>query len=333
MPEYQIDRFHNMLIIGYSDKKAPGEIKYFNTTQECMKYYGADNTISKCYETAKIMGAPNIFTCCFHSYTDFTDIVEVLQQYDFTYICPVDIYVSEYYNNPYRNNRKTFYVQYLLEQMQNQNNSIVIATDKHASLYKDLDAYLSDMSSKLYELKQSFYTDNANLHNFLFVDNNLKSEEWANVILAAMFCVTDIPDYPSYDDLGDTVFHIERWDVPDEQIYFQDHHIKHTSVENLLNLAPIGLTKICVIDRILKYMARSLDFSEFIGRLYSAYQVSLIEKKLQTYMDEWKGWILDKYEIGKTEVRPDVIGTMRIVLHYTVWPKGTTESYQGEVVI
>lgn len=327
-----VDRNHNMLIIGKSTTRSAGQLQYFETADACDNYYGSDSTISKYFRVANNMGVEDIFTVSFSTYTDFMNIVELLQQYDFTYIAPVDIYASEYYNNPYRNNRKTYYLQYLVEQTKGRCNSTFLVTDKHASLYEDIDAFITDMSSILSSFKNAF-AKNSDRASIIFVDNNLENYEWANAILAAMLCIADIPEYPTSEVIGNAIFEIDPVDISDEQVYFKNHTLGSTSVENLLNLADKGLIKLVVVNKILKYMARTMDFDEFIGKLYSAYQKLLIQKKLEEYLTLWDDWIIYDYEIESVTSRAFSDGTVHITLRYTVWPKGTTESYTGEVVI
>lgn len=69
-----------------------------------------DSTITKSYYTAKFLGVPTIFTMSYRNYSDFTAISSIFQQNDFGYIVPVDIYLFEYYNNPYRGNIRTYYL-------------------------------------------------------------------------------------------------------------------------------------------------------------------------------------------------------------------------------
>jgi hypothetical protein len=327
-----LDLDHTLVLIGECTERASACIQCFDNYTSCAKYYGEDNTISKSYFIAQTMGVTDILTISYSNIEDISNIADVLQQYDFTYICLLDILASEYFNDPYKNNKRTFYAQYILEQMHNNNNSIVIATDKHASLYEDMDAFIDDMSFKLSEIKKSFIPG-INLRNFIFVDNNLKDYEWANVILASMLCIVDIPEYPSYPNIGNAVFDIDACDIHDEQIYFKTNTLLPTTAENLLNISDTGITKVIVLDRIVKYIERSLDFSDFIGKLYSAYQRDAIKKRLKQYLDSWNGWLIYKYTIDSVETQGNPDGTMRIILRYTIWLRGTTESYGGEVVL
>lgn len=327
-----IDRNHNMLILGKSETRAAGQLQYFETISACEKFYGNNSTIASCFRAAKTIGVTDVFTVSFSTYTDLMNIVQLLQQYEFTYIAPVDILTSEYYNNPYRNNKRTYYLQYLMEQIDGKTDSTFLVTDKHASLYEDIDAFINDMSEIVFRFKNSF-TKNSIRANCIFVDNNLERYKWANVILAAMLCISDIPEYPVYDNLGPAIFDIDSADTTDEQVYFKNNTLIPTSVENLLNLADRHLIKIVVINKILKYIARNMDFSEFIGKLYTPYQRTAIQKKLQQYLNLWNGWIIYRYTIDSITSKAFSDGTVHITMRYTVWPKGTTEAYTGEVVI
>lgn len=321
-----------MLILGKSDR-SPAVLKYFETYEACHAYYG-DGTISDAYYTARFIGAPHIFTMSFQKYSDLTQCADILKQQDIAYIVPVDLFASEFYNNPYRGNVKTYYVQYLLEQMQDLNSSVLIVTDKKADLYKDMPSFVTDMSGKITALKKAFRS-NVDLSRFVFTDNNLESYDWANVILAAALCIADIPDYPQITDvsIGNAVWEISHPDIPDEQVYFQNHYLIPTSIENLLNFAPASDIKLVPVFRILTYISRELDFSQFLGKFYSDYQKAKIKDRLTKYMEGWVGWIIDDYTIESVSVEQTQPNAVRVVLRYKVQPKYTAEWFQGEVVL
>lgn len=296
-----------------------------------------DSTITKSYYTAKFLGVPTIFTMSYRNYSDFTAISSIFQQNDFGYIVPVDIYLSEYYNNPYRGNIRTYYLQYLWEQLPYDSNNIILATDKHASLYEDMDAFLTDMSGKILSLKQHVLPS-VNLRNFIMVDNNLKDCNWANLIVASLLAVSDIPDYPKIPEgltISDPIFTIAPIDVTDEQVYFAKHTGNTITIENLLNFDVKGVTKPVIVDKILRYMMRTFDFQEFLGKPYSEVRRVKIQRKLQDYLEEWKDYILVDYKIDSVsaEYDPKVPGTVRIICRYRVQPKNTIEWYRGEIIL
>lgn len=324
-----IDLNKTLVIIGKSEDTPPGVLKYFESEQELLAYYKKPNTITRYWSMCKRWGVPYVFTISFNSVSELSDVAEILRDHDFGYAALVDVTAGEFYTDPYENGKVIFYCQYLVDQFTGFNNTIVLTSDKHARVYKNLDLFLSDMSMKCSRIKIHLQGDRRNL---LFVDNNLVYYDWANVVLAAALILSDIPDYPRL-SFGPTVFHIESCDVSDEQIYFRDHYDRDTTVENLLNFEERGLTKIVVIDKILKYISRGMDFTDFIGKNYTKYQLRLIEKRLKEYLKRWTGYVIYKYTIDSISAAPDKIGCVKIHLRYTVWPKGTTESYSSEVTL
>ena len=332
-----VDINHNMLIIGYCNIRTPSVIQCFLSAEECSDWYGENNTITQCYKDAKNIGAEYIFTVSYNKYSDLSTIVDLLQSYDFTYICPVDIYASDHFTNPYKNQKTTFYVQYILEQMHRTNNSIVITTDKLASLYEDMDAFISESSTIISNLKVAMESSVV-LNNFIYVDNMLKDYTWANVILAATLCVSDIPIYPISNLFGETVYDIDKMDINDEQVYFRMNYPYNqnisTTIENLVNFNPKSINKPVIVDRILKYIARELDFTSFLGKPFTEYRKILIKQYLENYLKQWVGYIINDYKItGIEEKKNEVAGAVSIYLYYEIQPKMTKEWYKDVRVI
>lgn len=331
------DPNHSLLILGQSDTRGAAIVKRFNNYDEVAEYYGEDSTITKAYYDAKFIGVETIFTMAYNVYSDFTNIANVLSQNDFGYIAPVDIYISQDYNNPYRGNIRTSYLQYLLEQMPYGSNNIFVVTDKHASLYEDMDAFVNDMHDKIMTLK-NYILGTANKRNLIYVDNNLKDYEWANVIVASLLAISDIPDYPEVPDeitIGKPIFTIAPIDINDEQVYFANHTDNKVTVENLLNFDVKGTLKPVVVDKIIRYMMRQFDFREFIGKPYNELRRVRIKTKLREYLEDWKGYILANYEIDSVSAEYDRKhpGTVRIICRYRVQPKNTIEWYRGEITL
>lgn len=331
------DPNHSILIIGQSDIRGVGIVKEFDTYEACAAYYGSDSTVSKAYATAKFLGVPKIYTTVYHVYSDFTALVNVISQNDFGYIVPVDIYISQDYNNPYRGNIRTSYLQYLLEQMPYDSNNIFVVTDKHASLYEDIDAFLDAMRGNIARLK-SRLLQSVNLRNLIYVDNNLVDYEWANVIVGSLLAISDIPNYPEVPidkSIGDPIFTIAPIDVSDEQVYFAKHADGSVSIENLLNFDAKGTLKPVVVDKIIRYMLRIFDFHEFLGKPYNELRRVRIQNKLKDYLENWVGYIIAEYAIDSVTAEYDAKhpGTVRILCRYRVRPKNTIEWYRGEIIL
>lgn len=331
------DPNHSVLIIGQSDIRGTGIIKQFDRYEDVADYYGKDSSITEAYYNAKFIGVPTIFTTVFSKYSDFTNLVTILNQNDFGYIAPIDIYISQNYNNPYRGNIRTSYLQYLLEQMPYSSKNIFIVTDKHASLYEDMDAFVTDMHDKIKTLKNNILST-ANRRNLIYVDNNLSEYKWANVVAASLLAISDIPDYPTVPDtlsIGEAIFTIAPIDITDEQVYFAEHVNNTVSIENLLNFDDKGTVKPVVVDKIVRYMSRQFDFHEFIGKPYNELRRVRIKNKLTEYLEDWKDYILKDYKIDSVTAEYDKTnpGTVRIMCRYQIQPKNTIEWYNGVLTI
>lgn len=323
----------NMLILGYAKDKMPAIIHKFSTIEECISYYGEKNTISEAYNIAKKFTNADIFTISFSQYSDFSTIVDVISKQHFTYIVPVDIYISEYYNDPHKGNEKTFYIQYLLEETPFNLDSVFVTTDKHAKLYETQEDFISDMSNKILQFKKNLRKE-SNMRNLIFVDNILENYSWANVCLAAAICDTPIIEYPdAREDFGKSIFQIDAVDIADEQVYFKNNYLINTSIENLLNFDKKGSLKVVAVDRIIRHIYHNIDFTDYVGTFYSKYKELKIKESLIRSLESLKGVLIYDYKIDSISAESTQPNTINIVIYFSVWIKNCIEWYHGKVII
>jgi hypothetical protein len=120
-------------------------IVYADKYKEVLKEYG-DSELTSAFKTLKDLGAPYVFLCNCRENYDYLDMAETLRANDFTYIVPISLNMSEEFDDP-KTERRISYIEYMLEKIGRVNNSVFLVTDKHASLYEDIDAFISDMNS------------------------------------------------------------------------------------------------------------------------------------------------------------------------------------------
>jgi len=126
--------------------------------------------------------------------------------------------------------------------------------------------------------------------------------------------------YPVY-NFGEAYFLLDQFENIGNWAYFQNHNIRTTTVENLLNFKVGGPDKIVFIARILKIMKRQLDFSEFIGKQYTEYRRLGIETKLNDYLEVLVNELIYDYDIKSvTAYRNPEPMTVDVENTFDVWP-------------
>lgn len=326
MPSTVINKHKNMLIIGKgANDFALKEVALATNYDKVLEQYG-DSDLTKAYKAAADIGAPYIYLMNVQKDQDYFDVLEVLKQNDFTYIVFCSLVLSDTFQKVNDGGQIHYFFSYYLGYMGLNHRSVILVTDKHASLYEDIDSYLDEMNS----IQTQFVnhcSSRANLQNIIFVANNLEDYEKANVPLAAALCASDIADYPTSDSFGKAIFDIDSWDNPGDMAYFKSHTVRETTIENLLNFdQDYEPEKIVYVNRILKCLAREMDFTEFKGTLYSAYQKDLFEQKLTKYMDSVIGTLIKDYQIESINVYKDDPGTVIMLARIVVLPLNCLET-------
>lgn len=320
MANVSVNKHTNMLIIGkggtnYERK----QIVYATKYKDVYKAYG-DSDLTEAFVTAKNFGAPYVFLMnCRHNY-DYLDISTVLKATDFSYIVPVSLLLSDEFDDP-KTERKISYVEYLLEQIGSVNDSVFIVTDKKSNLYEDVDAFIHDMNTVADTFKRKRRSP-AVRENVIFIANNLIDYNMSNVPLAAALCTTPINDYPQA-GFGKADFLLDQWEDIGNWAYFQNHTVRNTTVENLLNFENTGNPlKIVFISRIIKMLKRELDFSEFIGKQYTEYRRLSIRNKLEDYLNNLMNNVLYDYNIKVVKPYRDAVEPMSVNVRnvFDIWP-------------
>ncbi len=320
-----INKNYSMLIIGNAASNyAVNKIEYYESPKVVKELYGTCD-LTDAFTLAKNIGAPHVFICNMKVKNDYLEMIKVLEYHDFTYIVPIDIFFSDYFFDTERNNSSITYSKYMLEKISLMTDSTIMMTDKHASLYENIDDYLEDMKKIIVDFKARL-PSNLNNKNLCFVANNLADHKFSNVLLASALSASNADQYPRY-NFGKTVFDIDNTDVKEnELIYFKSHHDSETTVENLLNFnKKIEPEKLVMIDRIVKFIKRSLDLSHFHGKPMTVYQKLRIERVLIEKFDSFKDFIIRAYKINSIEMIKEDAGAGIIIVEADIWPINSTE--------
>lgn len=325
MAKLLINKHNNMLLVGKAATSyGRGEIIYSESYDDVLEQYG-ESSLVNAFKTAKDFGAPYVFLLNVQNDQDYFGCIDMLKQNDFTYVVFTDLLLSNTFQDTNNGGKVHSYYAYLLGSMSRYHNSTFIVTDKHASLYEDIDAFLDEMTTVQTKFLNRC-SEKANLENIIFVANNLEDFDMANVPLAALLCVTDINKYPTSTNLGNAIFRIDQWDGPGDMAYFRSDSARETTVENLLNmLRAYNPEKIVFIDRILKYLQREMDFTEFKGRMYTAYQKLLFSQKLTQYLNSVKDYVIKDYEIENILVYNGTPGTVTLMSKINIQPVNCLE--------
>lgn len=294
MSTVTVSKHTSILLLGKGATSSYMKQIVFGTNYQNVYETFGDSDLTTAYKHLSDLGCTSIFLMNLRYNSDYLTIAETLKQHDFAYIVPVSILISDKFDDP-ATERKLSYIEYLLEYIGDTNESVFVVTDKHASAYEDIDAYLGAMNTLSDDIEYNIRIP-AHGENLVFVANNLYNYEMANVPLVASFCTNDASVYPS-SDFGPAVFEIDEYEQVGNYAYFRNHEVRPTTVENLLNYKLSGPDKLVFVQRILKIIKRELDFYEFVGKQYTEYQRLAIQNKLQVYLSAMTGKYLCNFNI------------------------------------
>ena len=131
------DRKNSILIVGVgATNKHYNDIVKPESKKEMIDTFG-DCQLTDSYIRALDFGASGIYVMNIEKMHDYISASYLISQFDFTYIVPIDVRLSDFYYDPTVNkNKKTYYIQRLMESLYlTGSSSTVITTDDHADLY------------------------------------------------------------------------------------------------------------------------------------------------------------------------------------------------------
>ena len=191
--------------------------------------------------------------------------------YDFDYFIPIDIYLSDKFYNPITN-KEQYYAEYFLEQFALVNSlTTTIMTERHASLYKDFDQYISTMTKIETEFKEEFEHEKSvfleqNGNNLNFVYNNLNNIPFSNVVFGALYVIRDYAKYLSPLSGVSVVFDLDYNDIQGlRAMYFKtNYYAGNTTLENPMNFRTSNdIYANALIDDVIKRAIKSIDLEKY----------------------------------------------------------------------
>ncbi len=290
-----IDKHRTILLIGNAQTKYKvGQVSYFTSVPHMAKAYGSCE-ISESFALLKSFDCPHVFVYNTGGDRDLSGLATAIRDYDFTYVVPVDIKLSDSYYD--RSEGKELLVcGTLLNAIGPYGLSTIIMTDNSASLYEDVDTYLKEMT--VLESRISGYLANARSgHNLIFVGDVLTAG-MTHVRLAASMCMTSIQNYPGISEEWETVFDIDILDVGRHSLVYFRRRMGRTTIENLVNFhEKLSPERMADVDRVLKYIIRELDFSSYQGVTYSDSVRLKAEAYLRGFLQRQVGVTLESFDI------------------------------------
>lgn len=266
--------------------------------------YGENSDLTIAYEQAyDITETLNIFMVNCQTTSDYVNIIDDLIQYDFTFIVPIGIYLSDTFYDPVTQKTQSF-VFYYLEKLNNANSlTSLIMTDKHAELYEDIDDYLLKTKKAWNSLKRKIgvlplLTKYGS--NLIITLNMLKDVKYSNVILSAILASCNLPNYPESIDYT-PVYDLDTNDLTGlgDFVYYKYNYLtESTAVENLVNCRAVrDIYKNELIDIIIKKIIKVIDLNEYKGKLYNAYTKLQISNKITNTLKPYTNKLFKSYEL------------------------------------
>lgn len=322
-----VNRHKNMLILAEAaNDYRLNEIVYYDAVETVKSLYGQSD-LYEAFKAAKDIGAPHVFLANINSKEDYIDMIDVIQHYDFTYIVPIGVKFSDSFYNPDLERPMT-YSELYAEHIGQTCSSIILMTDHHANLYEDVDHFLDDMGIKIDTFKSVAQRALQYGRCIGFVANNLADYKYANVAVAASLCATVLSSYPTY-DFGDAVFDIDDFDIGGrELIYFKNNLLTTTSIENLKNFRmDLDAAKLINVDRVIRFIERELDLSDYRGKFYTEYVKLKIYNLLTEFFEGIMNDAIRSYQITSVEFVRTSPSAGTIVNTFSIAPINSLEEF------
>lgn len=319
----KFDTSNSMLIIGKGVSEFKNKEIIKADSIESVEYmYGEISELTSAYKEALSSGVNNVFLCNCYKFTDYIEIADLISKEEFAYITPLFLFSETFSTDDGR-------IMYLSEYYSNILNDKItqlIFTDKHASLYEDINHFLNDMNNKARLFKEEAFLKLKFGDNMCFVMNVLKEYKFANVVLASILMQSDLKYYPKK-NVGQVVFDINNFDVyGNECVYFAYDEIAKSTIENFLNFRRSNdPEKFVPINLIIQKIKRALDFSSYSGMLFSPYMKISLENKVNSKMNEFVGKVIEKYNLINIRLIQNDDYTITVVINLTIKPYNSME--------
>ena len=318
-----IDLENSILILGAADTNYKENIiTKFNSLLEVEDCYGDNSDLTLAYKEAISLKAENVYLCNCFKVTDYITIINTLIDIDFEYIVPLfsfsdsfttsdnnHMYLSEFYSN-----------------MLSDNISQLIITEKHASLYENIDSYIKTMNLIANNFKSHCFNKLYNGENLSFVLNNLQNYKFANVVLASILSLTNLKYYPMV-NVGDVVFDLNENDFYGNEIAFYSYNnLTNTTIENFKNFKyKAAPEKYVLIHLIKQKVLRSLNLDEYKGKLFTPDLQIALSNSINSLMQKHVGNIIESYQLGDIDYIKEKDNTVTIYLNINIKPYNSIE--------
>lgn len=314
---------NSILIIGKGESEFKNkEILKAISISDVEYSYGKTSDLSNAYREAVAIGAKNIFTCNCSKFTDYIDVIDYICKEEFSYIVPLFNF-SETFTGE---NNKAMYLCEFYSNMLSESITQLFLTDRHASLYENLDHYINNMNNIITKFKDETSTKLIDGSNICFILNSLTKYKFANVALASILVQSDLRDYPKM-DIGDVVFDLNNYDLYGQEVaYFAYDKISKTTIENFLNFnEKSSPEKFVPVNLIKQIILRSLDLSSFAGKLFSPYMRISLENKVTSVMSLHTGVLIESYKLYDIRFVSNNDRTISIYILLTIKPYNSIE--------
>ena len=325
-----VNSHNSLLIVGKGDSEYENtKIVYPKTFSEVEEMFGIDSPLTLAYREAKLAGAPEVYLCNCYKFTDYIDALDLIAQNDFACVAPLFDF-SLTFTNPL-NNKETYLSELYSNSLQESFTNLFF-TDKHASLYEDIDHFLKDMKTKNYDFKDIAFNRLENGDNMCFVLNNLKDYKYANVVLAAIISKSSLRYYPQ-EDLGEVVFDINNNDIFDhELIYFTYDYLAKTTIENMQNYYDVPAPEKMLLVSIIKNRINvALNYEEFSGKLINAHTKVELENYTNEVLHGFVGELIETYELLGIKYERAGAGEININIYMSIKPYNSIENITMKV--
>lgn len=318
----------SILIVGSGDTEYKVKsIAYPASLSSVKELYGESSELAVAYEEAKNFGAEQVFVLNCRKFVDYIDVLTLIAQTDFAYVCVLKEF-STSFTDP-----TTGASRHLAELYSNSLcdcYSTILFTEKHASLYEDIDQYLKEMKKINNVFHNRSFEKLEYGENLGFVLNNLKEYKYANIAVAAAISKSDLRSYPEK-DLGDVVYDIVNEDLYGHEIIYHAYNsLSKTTIENLQNYSEENAPeKMMLIPIIKNRICMALDYEQFSGKIVNKYIRIQIESYTKNILQTFVGTLVEKFNIEEIRfVRTENTGEVDVIVFMSIKPYSSIETIQ-----
>lgn len=291
--------YHNSILIlgkGSSEYKNL-KITYPKNIDEVKNNYGEYSELTKAYIESKKIGAEQVYLCNCFKFTDYIHAIDLIAQNDFAFVCPLFTFSTTFIKN-----NKSYYLAQLYSEALTNCFSNIFITEKHASLYEDINHFLNSMKSINYSFKSTVFNNLNNGQALAFILNNLKEYNYGNVVLASIISKSNLREYPQK-NIGEVIYDITREDLIDHEIIYYAYDIlANTTIENLLNYnKDKNAEKLLLISIIKNRINMALDYEQFTGQLLNPYIKIQLTNYTTEVLNKFVGIIIQDFKINKID--------------------------------